>query len=277
MIPINVDINATKHDYSDELLVTSIFYSLQGEGRFTGQPFIFIRLAGCNFGSKTQTCTQCDTAFQIAMAKHYTVQSLFDEVNAMAQEKRCHNIVLTGGEPTLQLLILDFMTKWVEEHPHALIQIETNATQPQFFLDTRFTNLYLKNYHKEIGFGNICVCASPKCNEVTKRYTALAPKVWPYINFLKFLVSADPQSPYYNNLPDYVDNALCDVYLSPITVYKNAPKGEVASIWDPDLIDHEATAKNYVYAAQCVLYPSLVGLHCPLKLSLQTHLFTAVA
>lgn len=277
MIPINVDINATKHDYSDELLVTSIFYSLQGEGRFTGQPFIFIRLAGCNFGSKTQTCTQCDTAFQIATAKHYTVQSLFDHVLQLAQSVNCHNIVLTGGEPTLQLLILDFMNMWIAQYPHALIQIETNGSQPQFFMDPRFTSLYLMNYHKELGFGNIYVCCSPKCNEQTGRYSELHRKVWPYVNCLKLLVSADPQSPYYNNLPDYVDNALCDVYLSPITVYKNAPKGEVASIWDPDLIDHEATAKNYAYAAQCVLYPSLVGLHCPLKLSLQTHLFTAVA
>ena len=68
MIPINVDINATKNDFTDGLLVTSIFYTLQGEGRFTGQRFIFIRLAGCNFGAKTQTCVQCDTAFQIANA-----------------------------------------------------------------------------------------------------------------------------------------------------------------------------------------------------------------
>ena len=68
MIPINVDVNATKNDFTDGLLVTSIFYTLQGEGRFTGQRFIFIRLAGCNFGAKTQTCVQCDTAFQIANA-----------------------------------------------------------------------------------------------------------------------------------------------------------------------------------------------------------------
>ena len=240
---------------------------------FPGLVAAILFSGGCNF-----RCPFCQNA---ALVLHPDTEPRIPDEEIFGylakRRKMIEGVVLTGGEPTLQLLILDFMTKWVDEHPHALIQIETNATQPQFFLDTRFTNLYLKNYHKEIGFGNICVCASPKCNEVTKRYTALAPKVWPYINFLKFLVSADPQSPYYNNLPDYVDNALCDVYLSPITVYKNAPKGEVASIWDPDLIDHEATAKNYAYAAQCVLYPSLVGLHCPLKLSLQTHLFTAVA
>lgn len=277
MIPINVDYNASKNDFADELLVTSIFYTLQGEGQFTGQPFIFIRLAGCNFGAKTQTCTQCDTAFQVANAKHYTVDSLYSEVLELATSTKCHNIVLTGGEPTLQLTILDFMQKWIEQYPHCLIQIETNGTQPQFFMDTRFTNMYLKNYHKEIGFGNISVCCSPKCNEQTKRYSTIHAKVWPYVNFLKFLVSADPDSCYYNNLPDYTDNAMCDVYLSPITVYKKAPSGEVASIWDSDLIDVQATAKNYSYAAQCVMYPALLGVHCQLKLSLQTHLFTAIA
>ena len=28
--------------------VNEIFYSIQGEGRYTGTPAIFIRLAGCN-------------------------------------------------------------------------------------------------------------------------------------------------------------------------------------------------------------------------------------
>lgn len=276
MIPINVDFNVTKNDFGEDLLVTSVFYTLQGEGRFTGQRFIFIRLAGCNFGSKTQTCVQCDTAFQIAKAQHYTVQQLFDHVLQLAQSVNCHNIVLTGGEPTLQLNILDFMNMWIAQYPHALIQIETNGSQPQFFMDPRFTSLYLMNYHKELGFGNIYVCCSPKCNEQTGRYSELHRKVWPYVNCLKLLVSADPSN-VYHKVPDYVDNALCDVYISPITVYKKAPEGEVSSIWDHDLIDEVETARNYAFAAEVVMHPALIGLHCELQLSLQTHLFTAIA
>ena len=36
--------------------VNEIFYSLQGEGRFTGRPAVFLRLSGCN-----QRCPFCDT------------------------------------------------------------------------------------------------------------------------------------------------------------------------------------------------------------------------
>ena len=36
--------------------VNEIFYSIQGEGRYTGTPAIFIRLAGCNL-----RCDFCDT------------------------------------------------------------------------------------------------------------------------------------------------------------------------------------------------------------------------
>lgn len=32
----------------DEMKVNEIFYSLQGEGRFTGRPAVFLRLSGCN-------------------------------------------------------------------------------------------------------------------------------------------------------------------------------------------------------------------------------------
>ena len=39
--------------------VNEIFYSIQGEGRYTGTPAVFIRLAGCNL-----RCDFCDTEHQ---------------------------------------------------------------------------------------------------------------------------------------------------------------------------------------------------------------------
>ena len=39
--------------------VNEIFYSIQGEGRYTGTPAIFIRLAGYNL-----RCDFCDTEHQ---------------------------------------------------------------------------------------------------------------------------------------------------------------------------------------------------------------------
>ena len=48
--------------------VNEIFYSLQGEGRWTGRPAVFIRMSGCNL-----SCPFCDTDFT-----HYTEMTAQD-------------------------------------------------------------------------------------------------------------------------------------------------------------------------------------------------------
>lgn len=95
--------------------VNEVFYSIQGEGVFTGTPAIFIRLAGCNL-----KCPFCDT-------KHepYDVYSERD-LAAMVAQYPAEHVVITGGEPTLQLTasfidMLHDLGKYV--------QIETNGTQ----------------------------------------------------------------------------------------------------------------------------------------------------
>ncbi|MGC8485309.1 MAG: hypothetical protein ACP5O6_06700, partial [Candidatus Baltobacteraceae bacterium] len=69
------------------LQVTEIFYTLQGEGTWTGTPAVFVRLAGCNLA-----CAFCDT--------DYALRSLarIDEVVARVGELggACPMVVLTG-------------------------------------------------------------------------------------------------------------------------------------------------------------------------------------
>ena len=96
--------------------ISEIFYSLQGEGANTGTPAIFIRFAGCNL-----KCPFCDTDFS-----KFTVWILREIEGWLGeQEKLPDLVVLTGGEPTLQvddklceLLHLFFET----------VAIETNGT-----------------------------------------------------------------------------------------------------------------------------------------------------
>ena len=70
--------------------LVEIFESLQGEGRNTGRPCVFIRFAGCNL-----SCPWCDTD----VAKKFSA-SLADILAELGQYKT-KSVILTGGEPTL--------------------------------------------------------------------------------------------------------------------------------------------------------------------------------
>lgn len=85
--------------------VKSIFGpTIQGEGSNTGTCVVFLRLAGCNRWSGLEQhrdksfCKFCDTDFRGGQPK--TSNEILDALNALSGPKR---VVITGGEPTLQL------------------------------------------------------------------------------------------------------------------------------------------------------------------------------
>ncbi len=97
--------------------VNEIFYSIQGEGSFAGTPAVFVRFSGCNLA-----CPWCDTNHSHAL--EMTCDELEDAVRGLLAGHDGAIIVLTGGEPALQLR---------EDEPlfHGfarLICIETNGT-----------------------------------------------------------------------------------------------------------------------------------------------------
>ena len=75
------------------LALAEIFYSVQGEGAWTGTPAVFVRLAGCNLN-----CRFCDTDFSVkAFASDADVVARVREAGGT-----CPMVVLTGGEPLAQ-------------------------------------------------------------------------------------------------------------------------------------------------------------------------------
>ena len=95
--------------------LVEIFESLQGEGRNTGRPCVFVRFAGCNLA-----CPWCDT--DVGERFSMTLEELLNEITTY----KAKTVVLTGGEPTL-----------IEGAPELVaalkrlgyyIAVETNAT-----------------------------------------------------------------------------------------------------------------------------------------------------
>lgn len=101
-----------------EYRVNEIFYSLQGEGFWAGRAALFVRFSGCNL-----RCPFCDTDFS-----EYTVMTAEQIVGAMeALSGDCRFVVLTGGEPTLQ--VDEALVALLHQHGY-YISMETNGTHP---------------------------------------------------------------------------------------------------------------------------------------------------
>lgn len=96
--------------------VNEIFYSLQGEGAHAGVPSVFIRLSGCNL-----RCWFCDTQHQ--NGTDMSVEEIIAAVNSYPAQW----VILTGGEPSLQITG-EFIRK-LKEHTGKLVAIETNGTR----------------------------------------------------------------------------------------------------------------------------------------------------
>lgn len=76
------------------LPIAETFVSIQGEGKLTGVPSWFVRVAGCNL-----RCTWCDTPYA-SWEPRGTVRAIGDLL-AEAQASGLRHAVLTGGEPMI--------------------------------------------------------------------------------------------------------------------------------------------------------------------------------
>src|SRR6476659_9641870 len=115
--------------------VKEIFYTLQGEGANSGRAAVFCRFAGCNLWSGREEdrasaiCRFCDTDF-VGMdgtlgGRYATADALADSIAAQWTGPTNRYVVLTGGEPLLQV------DKAFVDALHARgfeIGIETNGT-----------------------------------------------------------------------------------------------------------------------------------------------------
>lgn len=102
------------------MLISEIFYSIQGEGELTGVPSVFVRTSGCNL-----RCTWCDTPYASwnPEGEHRSVAQI---VAAVESHPAARHVVLTGGEPMIAKEIRELAAELKATGRH--ITIETAAT-----------------------------------------------------------------------------------------------------------------------------------------------------
>ena len=95
--------------------LVEIFESLQGEGRNTGRPCVFVRFAGCNL-----SCPWCDTDIRARFSLS------LDELVAEVKSYRSRSVILTGGEPTIVAGMPELVAALKREG--FWLAVETNGT-----------------------------------------------------------------------------------------------------------------------------------------------------
>src|SRR5450759_5662518 len=102
------------------MLISEIFYSLQGEGMLTGVPSVFVRTSGCNL-----RCNWCDTPYASWNPEGET-RTVAQIVAAVQSHPMARHVVLTGGEPMIAKEIAKLAGELKKLGYH--ITIETAAT-----------------------------------------------------------------------------------------------------------------------------------------------------
>ncbi len=101
------------------MIISEIFYSVQGEGTLVGVPSVFVRVSGCNL-----RCAWCDTPYTSwsPTGEPMSMSEILERVGAFP----ARHVVVTGGEPMLfnETVELTHALKKLDLH----VTIETAGT-----------------------------------------------------------------------------------------------------------------------------------------------------
>jgi len=199
---------------TSKIAISEIFYSIQGEGKLSGRPSLFIRVGGCNLTCPGFSTHGCDSFY--AVDKKYKASWQMMSISELIVEIEKYypcDIVLTGGEPTLY-----YKNFYPIIEKFKNITIETNATieidfekYPAFKDVTFAMSVKLSNSGEEY---------SKRINKKAIQYIANNAKN----SFFKFVIDSDVN----NEIEDIINGINLDVYCMPLgetkeELEKNAP------------------------------------------------------
>jgi 7-carboxy-7-deazaguanine synthase len=98
--------------------INEIFYSIQGESTYAGEPCVFIRLSECNL-----RCSYCDTTYAYKSGEQLEINQIITKI----KEYNCNLVEVTGGEPLLQTDVVSLLHQLIDLQYDVLL--ETNGSQ----------------------------------------------------------------------------------------------------------------------------------------------------
>ena len=114
---------------NNSLLVSEVFYSIQGEGQTMGVPSVFLRLGGCNILCQSKHWV-CDTIEVWRKSKATLFEDVLDEEQTMRIVQQNAHLVITGGEPLIHQIAIENYLEWFKSKYNIkpIIEVETNGT-----------------------------------------------------------------------------------------------------------------------------------------------------
>lgn len=204
-----------------QIVKGSPFYTIQGEGPFTGEPCVFVRLHGCHLA-----CTFCDTQFSDPEDPVVGIRDLAKQIEKVGgsvwKDTRLKLVVITGGEPMRQNIMPFVMFL----HSRGFtVQIETAGS---FWLQ------HIQNF--------ATIIASPKTSVVHNN-------IRKYARAFKYVINADTKFdprgiPYADTQGNGNEKLLgmpgpdndCQIYYSPMNEYhEERNKANFAAVRDASL------------------------------------------
>lgn len=111
---------------NNQLRITEIFHSLQGESTTVGLPTVFVRLTGCPL-----RCNYCDTAYAFNGGELIDMPAVLEKIKAF----QCAYVCVTGGEPLAQPGCISLLTQLCDSGLH--VSLETSGARSIEHVDPR--------------------------------------------------------------------------------------------------------------------------------------------
>lgn len=116
--------------HAEQLRITEIFFSLQGESRTVGLPTVFIRLTGCPL-----RCHYCDTAYAFSGGEWLDIDTILETV----ANYKARYVTVTGGEPLAQKNCINLLSRLCDSGYE--VSLETSGAISVADVDSRVSKV----------------------------------------------------------------------------------------------------------------------------------------